>query len=477
MQKKIVLRNSIAGLLFFLLLLSILIWQNNQSIHIRRLADENEVFEKIEILEEWQERMTLTGTTIQRSVRVMNASEVPVFVRASFEEVLRYIAPDSEEAAFEQAADASDAPDLLPVLSRFDENEILARGYQNVTQQIPELIGNALDGQVMVWISDETIEELAPTPALDDFDSEEMQELLGELDAEGQDNPENFYDHTEGNEEMEEQPSSDLIDGPPDLWQEPVLVEAHFSYSFRRNQQPVMQKMSGELLLLNPADPVAEWTFEAANLTYSYYLEGYRYFVRNWAESQLASPFSTNEEPTGFTYLGEQGTIDQSSFDYTTTESGLGSAFQLPEMISAFPDAAGLYPTQTVKTLSSFVSESPAQIDSEAIMIEFGSLSDYRQIDRNTWIYNPDDGWFYYSFPLDRSYQSEDGYGVTRSLIEQVMIDTSVADDSHLAYELLPKVEVIQASDRQSLKEVFQLDNDRPESATAIIYRHLYSLQ
>lgn len=80
MQKKIVLRNSIAGLLFFLLLLSILIWQNNQSIHIRRLADENEVFEKIEILEEWQERMTLTGTTIQRSVRVMNASEVPVFV-------------------------------------------------------------------------------------------------------------------------------------------------------------------------------------------------------------------------------------------------------------------------------------------------------------------------------------------------------------------------------------------------------------
>ncbi|MCT8193593.1 hypothetical protein KY382_36250, partial [Pseudomonas monteilii] len=110
------------------MLLSILIWQNNQSIHIRRLADENEVFEKIEILEEWQERMTLTGTTIQRSVRVMNASEVPVFVRASFEEVLRYIAPDSEEAAFEQAADASDAPDLLPVLSRFDENEILARG-------------------------------------------------------------------------------------------------------------------------------------------------------------------------------------------------------------------------------------------------------------------------------------------------------------------------------------------------------------
>lgn len=61
MQKKIVLRNSIAGLLFFLLLLSILIWQNNQSIHIRRLADENEVFEKIEILEEWQERMTLKG--------------------------------------------------------------------------------------------------------------------------------------------------------------------------------------------------------------------------------------------------------------------------------------------------------------------------------------------------------------------------------------------------------------------------------
>jgi len=53
LQKKIVLRNSIAGLLFFLLLLSILIWQNNQSIHIRRLADENEVFEKIEILEEW----------------------------------------------------------------------------------------------------------------------------------------------------------------------------------------------------------------------------------------------------------------------------------------------------------------------------------------------------------------------------------------------------------------------------------------
>jgi hypothetical protein len=78
---------------------------------------------------------------------------------------------------------------------------------------------------------------------------------------------------------------------------------------------------------------------------------------------------------------------------------------------------------------------------------------------------------------LDRSYQSEDGYGVTRSLIEQVMIDTSVADDSHLAYELLPKVEVIQASDRQSLREVFQLDNDRPESATAIIYRHLHSLQ
>ncbi|MFR3287369.1 MAG: hypothetical protein ACLTQU_08795 [Enterococcus casseliflavus] len=61
-------------------------------------------------------------------------------------------------------------------------------------------------------------------------------------------------------------------------------------------------------------------------MTYSYYLEGYRYFVRNQAESQLASPFSTSEEPKDHG-LGEQGTIDQSSFDYTTTESGLGSAF------------------------------------------------------------------------------------------------------------------------------------------------------
>lgn len=450
MRNKIVLRNSITGLFFFLLLLSILIWQNNQSIRIRRLADENEVFEKIEILEEWQERMTLAGTTIQRSVRVMNASEVPVFVRASFEEVLRYIAPDSEETAFEQAADANNAPELLPVLSRFDENEILARGYQNVTSQVNGIEGAMTTGQVLVWISEAIIEELVPEEASNRSDESDEEQADANLA---------------------------LTDDLTTEIQEPLFIDAHFSYSFRQDLLPVMQKMTGSLLLLNPHEHPSQWTFEASSLTYSYYAEDYRYFVRNWAESQLASPFSASEETTGFVYLGQQGMIDNLPFDYTATDSGLGTAFRLPEAISAFPDALGLYPNEAVKSLSSFVTGESTKLTPDTIMIEFGAVSDYRKINRDTWIYNPDDGWFYYSLPIDMSYETEGNYGVTQSLIEQLNIDTSIADNPHLAYELLPKVEVIQTADSALLNEVFQLDNEWPDSATGILYRHFRSLQ
>lgn len=453
MRKKEHLRYCIAGLLFFLLLLSILIWQNNQSIRIQKLMDENEVFEKIEILEEWQERMNLAGMNVQRSIRVMNASDVPVFVRASFEEVLRFVSPESEEVALEEAADDPEAPDLLPVVSRFDENEILARGYQNVTSQVNGIEGAMTTGQVLVWISEAAIEELAPEET--DDRSEESDE----------------FDEEQANNELA------LTDDLATESQGPLSIDAHFSYSFRQDLVPVMQKMSGSLLLLNPHEHPSQWTFEASSLTYSYYAEDYRYLVRNWAESQLASPFSLSDKTTGFVYLGQQGMIDSSPFDFTTTDSGLGTAFQLPETISAYPDASGLYPNEQVKTLSSFVTGETAQIQPEAIMIEFGAVSDYRQISRDTWVYNPEDGWFYYSLPIDRSYESNGNYGVTQSLIEQVNIDTTVVDDMHVMYELLPKVEVIQATDQKSLNEVFLLDNDQPQSATGIIYRHLRSLQ
>lgn len=450
MHKKRRLKYGITSLLFFLLILSILIWQNNQSIHIRQLATENEVFEKIEILEEWQERMNLAGMNVQRSIRVMNASEVPVFVRASFEEVLRFVSPESEEVALEEAADDPEAPDLLPVMSRFDENEILARGYQNVTTQVNGIEDATTTGQVLVWISEATIEEL--TPEVTDDRSEEFAE-------------DQAYDEPIQMDDL----ATEI--------QEPLFIDAHFSYTFRQDLLPVMQKMSGSLLLLNPHEHPSQWTFDASSLTYSYYAEDYRYFVRNWAESQLASPFSSSEEITGFVYLGQQGMIDNLPFDYTATDSGLGTALRLPEAISAFPDAAGLYPNETVKSLSSFVTGEATNLTPDAIMIEFGAVSDYRQINRDTWIYNPDDGWFYYSLPIDRSYQNEGNYGVTQSLIEQLNIDTSVADDPHLAYELLPKVEVIQTSDSALLTEVFQLDDERPESATGILYRHFRSLQ
>lgn len=463
MRKKEFLRYSIAALLFFLLLLSVLIWQNNQSIRIRQMMDENEVFEKIEILEEWQENMNLAGMAIQRTIRVMNASDVSVFVRASFEEILRYVPVDSEEILLDQAANEANAPELLPVISRFNENEILARGYQNVTNQVSGIKHSVTDGQVMVWISEADIEELASK----EDDLEKQSEL----------HPDGLSDTLDSDQNSEESSQPDMIDDQSNDSQEPISVNAHFSYSYRQDLQPVMQKMNGELLLLNPQDLPDQWLFEASSLSYSYYAEDYRYLVRNWAQSQLASPFSSNEETTGFVYLGQQGTVDNLPFDYTTTDSGLGTAFQLPEAISAFPDASGFYPNQTVKRLSSFVTGEPAQLIPESIMIEFGAVSDYRQIRRDTWIYNPDDGWFYYSLPINMSYHYEGNYGVTQSLIEQLNIDSSVADDPHLTYELLPKVEVIQTSDQASLTEIFQLDNEQPDSASGILYRHFRSLQ
>ncbi|MGK0551208.1 hypothetical protein ACSFB8_03665 [Enterococcus faecalis] len=423
-------------LLFFTILfivLATLIWQKVQTGKVTQITKEAQIVQQIKVIEKWQETTDSEKKTINKTIKVANSSQVPVFVRASFEEVFRYLARYGQESQKDLPLPASLTKQVfveadLPVLEPFNQNQLSTDGFVNVTEQVRGLenINKQYGGKITVWLKKKATDD---TELLDTFED---------------------------------------------------CYEKNFFYVFDYNQQTVMQKMSGTLHLLNPqVTKVSDWRFEALHLRYHVFLDGYRFVTKNWAHSQLPSPYEAAETnaATGFTVLGHRGVRNGEAFDYQLTATGLGVNHLLTPTISTFPYGEGKYPNHQYNRFSSFIFSDQTHQD-DRIMIQFGELSDFTNIKANTWIYNPDDGWFYYAARLNQQHQATEESGVTTSLIKSVDYGKHVAANSFIHYELLPKVEVVQVNDPTALQRTFLLQKNGSENkASKAILSYLTGLQ
>lgn len=418
MKKKTNLMRLIVSVCMFMVIICVMIWQNTQLQYIQHMQTESGVLTEVELLEEWQEYTNDTIKTIQKSVKVKNDSDVPVFVRASFEEVLQYLPQNASEISKDAPANHEAMGEYLPVIQQVTSQTFPLAGYVDITDVVGGLPVDQTKGLVNVWLK------------------------------EGAEHGDNYR-----------------------------INDVLFAYRYAAEDNELVQKMTGTLYVQDPSLDWDDRRYEARQLLFSYYEHGYRYAVKNWAKSELVSPYSTDTQPTGFTYLGQQGMSRMTQFDYSLTDSGLGDAFQLPQKISTFPDAVGLYPSASVKVVNSFVTAAHQQLGAANIQIHFGAVSDFREIQRDSWVYNPEDGWFYYSVPIDASYMSDNHDATTYSLVDKIECHLPLIDNVHTTYHFLPKVEVIQTSDIGALVEVFGLTEGSSETASNRIYHYLRALQ
>lgn len=415
-------------------------WQTYQDQKLNRVKSASVASDSVTINETWSKTPITPGGQATKDVKVTNASDVQVFVRASFEEVMRYLTSQGVEKdqtdPTEYNPATADLADDIPVSFAGDSANLTSQGYTDITSKVtglPTLPAGAT-GKIEVWgKGSATANPVTPSN----------------------------IDYT---------------------------LETTVFYHYKIGTVDYYQKMTSDIAMTNkPAagDAVNTWTFSAANTKYYVYAGGYEYNTKNWGKSTLVSPYDTTGATTntnGFALLGEKGTNNGEKFNYTATfnapiaeDGGLGKTHTLPTTVSTYPTSA--YPKATGDKLGGFAEADAFSVAPE-ITIEYGDLSDaFSTISNDTWVYNQEDGWFYYMAKVDQSYSASGTAGTTNSLIKSLNYGNISTQHKDINYDLVAKVEAVQANDMAAVTDTFGLSGSAASgSATKAIYDYLAGL-
>ncbi|WP_071879703.1 hypothetical protein, partial [Enterococcus pallens] len=176
-----------------------------------------------------------------------------------------------------------------------------------------------------------------------------------------------------------------------------------------------------------------DWNFALTNVKYGYYEDGYKNTTVNWAKSTLPDQAKA---VTGRALLGTSGVRYSVNYDYTYGGLGFSSATELPAVTPAtdadqIPTAAG---NKGVQADKNGLGKTNIRIGYSADMTNTTAL------DSNKWVYNADDGWFYYTVPV-KSGQT------TKNLLEKLVFESKMGTEyTNASYDLVVKMEAVQAN-------------------------------
>ncbi len=349
-------------------------WISSQDQRINRVKSAAIKDGSVTVSEIWRPTDIIPGTETDKQVTVVNAGAVSVFVRVSYEEVLQHLTERgavSTSAVGWQAAVQPSLTDSIPV---------------------------EFDGKKYV----------------DDTDYMEISSKVTNVQL----------------------PANVKVYGKGTMTINPINGEENIDFDYAMFYEYATGKYQAMRHTVKPASVTpnfVDWTFEATDIEYEIYANGYSYEVANWANSTLTG--ETSEAQTAkAALLGTNGTKYGVDYDYRSTSMGL-TASALNRKLAAtgqFPVAASA--TAGVQTDDSALGISGIHILYGADIVTPDTLVNEK------WVYNLEDGYFYYTSPLGASQ-------TTPNLMEKLVFD-NVIDDRYTngTYDLVVKLEAIQGN-------------------------------
>ena len=174
-----------------------------------------------------------------------------------------------------------------------------------------------------------------------------------------------------------------------------------------------------------------DWDFTLSDVKYGYYEDGYSNTVKNWAASSLADAAGT---VNGNSLLGTSGVRYSVDYDYTTTALGL----------TTIPGVTPATVTDQIPVANG--DEKGVQADTSGlaknhIRIRYGTdMTDTATLTDEKWVYNSEDGWFYYTAPLKSGETTPD-------LLKKLIFESDMGTEyTNASYDLVVKIEAVQAT-------------------------------
>ncbi|MGG5329927.1 hypothetical protein [Enterococcus sp. AZ163] len=360
-------------------------WITSQDQRVNRVESAAVVDGSTTIIEKWEPKPLVPGTEATKEVAVSNTGSASVFVRMSYEEVLKHLTNKGAEkydlstvagAKYTYVANDSGLDKHMPI--NYNLTKMIADGFE----EVPAGQVTGLETGTKLYVKGGKTKDAVTGTQTKSYD----QLIVHEYDA------------------GKYQSMKFKID---DNWQAETSLAAK------------------------------DWTFTVSDLKYGYYEKGYTNKVVNWAKSSLEDEAGN---VTGNSLLGTNGLRYGVDYDYRIASLGLTAipgetpaATNANPLLNPVPTGAG---KNSVQADIGGLGKSAIKVKYTAAVVDSAGLA----AATNNWIYNPEDGWFYYTQPLTSG-------TTTANLMESLVFESDLGEEyKNATYDLVVKLETIQAT-------------------------------
>lgn len=390
-------------------------WLTAQDQRINRAESAAVNDDSVILKENWEPSPLVAGTEAKKEVSVINSGNANVFVRVSYEEVLKHLTnkgeisydteADRATAKYNPATATTDLGKDMPVT--FNMKAAIDEGYKLVPNaQVLSAPSTPVDSKIVLLAKGGKV----PTGLTGGFTENLTTKIVYEYET-----------HADN----------------------AGLTPGQAGYDATKNKYQSMT-CSVDYNAASEANNAGEtWTYTVSTLKYGYYKDGYKNTVANWAASTLPDAAGTvpsiGTANEGNALLGTKDTRYGVDYDYRTTALG----------ISAIPAPAPATITDQKPIASS--AQYGVQADTNGmtkshIRVEYGTdiaavpTTAPIEVPADKWVYNAEDGWFYYTSPLVSGQTSPD-------LLKKLVFQKDMgAEYTNASYDLVVKMEAIQAT-------------------------------
>ena len=377
-------------------------WITAQDQRINRAESAAVNDNSVTVKETWEPKPLVPGTEATKEVAVSNTGTASVFVRVSYEEVLKHLDKLGAEkydpssvtgAKYAYVANDSGLNKHMPI--SFNGAQAYTDGFVQVpAAQITGLATPADDNVKLLVKGGKTVDPVTSVEKIS-YEAKLMHEYFTHADNTG-------------------------------------LNPGDAGYDASKNKY---QSMTFDITVSNENSSLdaKDWNFALTNVKYGYYENGYKNTVVNWAESSLPDE---DGNATGRALIGTDGVRYSVDYDYTFGGLGFASAAALPAVTPA--TVADQVPTATgnkgVQADTNGLSKNHIRIGYSADVTDIATLGN------DKWVYNKDDGWFYYTVPVKSG-------ETTKNLLEKLVFESAMGTEyTNASYDLVVKMEAVQAN-------------------------------
>lgn len=404
-------------------------WLTAQDQRINRAAAVKVSEDSVSIVEKWEPIKLISGQEARKEVSVNNSGESRIFVRLSYEEVLKHLV-DNGAVKYDSNTNVAGAR------YTYVEDDPGLNKHMPADTKVQLALDNGFtfvpDGQV-TGLEANTKLLAKGTRLFNDLDQEYYTNYEIKLVHE-------YYTHPDN---LGLNPGDAGYDASKNMYQ---MMTADHDATHNDNENAY------------------DWEYTLTNVKYGYYENGYQSTVVNWARSTLAEYTPDDSgSVTGHALLGTSGTRHGEVYDYTPAGLGLPS---IPQ-----PSPATIDDQKPIRSTNEELRGVQADVNGfgeNKIRIRYGTdITESTGIEDGKWFYNEEDGWFYYTSPLNSG-------ATTPDLLKALVFSNDMGDQyKNASYDLIVKMEAIQATPEALKSDTGWQFGNTPTGNALLIYNQL----